>query len=363
MRVAAPQQLITLRPDVWVPHDGLGWRHSANVDTQINTGEREVHLLTDARGHRIGGTPSSGPLWRILALGDSFLAALQVEHESSFVHLIETGLEDALGVSGVVVNTGVGGWGPSQYLFEARNELAITHYDGVVVFVYLGNDIEEQITDHIPPRQPAKRHQFKIPRSTSRSDLIDALVFPINDYLEERSQLFVLAKNRMKFILMRIGLTRHYFPRVQLRSDEESTGWANTAQILKSIEAEAGNYGAASLFVLLPTPTQIDLQQTTKYAEALSLSEDAIDLDRPSRVLVPLLEERDLEVIDLTQAFRGAHSEKTEDLFGSVDNHLGIAGHRLVADQVLPRLVEILNRKKQDQRLSPNLQPPEYSQR
>ncbi len=48
IRLVAPQQLISIRPDVWQPADSVGYLFRPNLRTTINTGEREVHLLTNA---------------------------------------------------------------------------------------------------------------------------------------------------------------------------------------------------------------------------------------------------------------------------------------------------------------------------
>ena len=81
MRIVAPQPLVQIRPDIWMPVDGLGYQLAPNLDTTINTGEGSVRLLTDEKGHRIGlqGPPNGER--KILAVGDSFLEGLQVEYE------------------------------------------------------------------------------------------------------------------------------------------------------------------------------------------------------------------------------------------------------------------------------------------
>src|SRR5687767_14867266 len=69
VRVTAPQQLISLRPDLWQPADTVGWLRRPNVSAHINTGERTVRLITDRDGFRVGehGRRSGTP---VLLLGD-----------------------------------------------------------------------------------------------------------------------------------------------------------------------------------------------------------------------------------------------------------------------------------------------------
>src|SRR5215831_15284807 len=59
IRVFAPQQLVSLRPDIWQPVDSVGWRFRPRVNTTYSTGERWVHIVTDTNGYRTarGGRP------------------------------------------------------------------------------------------------------------------------------------------------------------------------------------------------------------------------------------------------------------------------------------------------------------------
>ena len=82
VRLFLPQSLILPRPDVWYPVAGLGWNRAANLDTKVNFGGAgQVRLITDGEGNRIGANGKvQDPELRILALGDSFVEALQVEY-------------------------------------------------------------------------------------------------------------------------------------------------------------------------------------------------------------------------------------------------------------------------------------------
>ncbi len=124
VRFAAPQQLILLRPDIWQGCPELGWCMAANLDTRVNTGEREVRLVTDEHGHRVSGRGAAAPPdVRILALGDSFLAGIQVGYDDLVTAVLERRLSSRADRLVEVVNASVGGWGPSHYLIELRHEL------------------------------------------------------------------------------------------------------------------------------------------------------------------------------------------------------------------------------------------------
>src|SRR5436309_2168566 len=80
LRIFMPQLLIWDTRLVWEPVAGLGWQRRPNLNIRVNTGEREVQLITDALRHRIGRDPEESPDLRILAVGDSFVEALQVDY-------------------------------------------------------------------------------------------------------------------------------------------------------------------------------------------------------------------------------------------------------------------------------------------
>src|SRR6266516_3444108 len=190
VRILAPQQLIVKRPDIWQPVDTLGWMHRPDVTTTINTGERTVHVFTDGDGFRVGRAGRVESKRRVLLLGDSFMEALQVEYEQSLAGLLQARLGTRLGETVAVRNSGVGGWDPPQYLMEARRVLARDRFDLALVSVYLENDVVQAMQTY-PPRPPAVVHPLRLPRRPTWAEFVDAVLYPINDFLEVRSQLFI----------------------------------------------------------------------------------------------------------------------------------------------------------------------------
>src|SRR5688500_10254593 len=80
LRLFMPQQLITTT-DLYTPDEtGLAIRHRAGLDMMVNTGERRVRFVTDENGYRVRDRDEEPGDINILALGDSYLAAMQVEY-------------------------------------------------------------------------------------------------------------------------------------------------------------------------------------------------------------------------------------------------------------------------------------------
>jgi hypothetical protein len=336
VRLVAPQELIIKRPDVWRPADTLGWFHWPNVNTTINTGDRTVRFITDADGFRVGSAGRTDGAKRILLLGDSFMEALQVNYEQSLAGLLETRLSERLHRPVAVRNTGVGGWDPPQYLMEARRELGRERFDLVLVSVYLGNDIVQQRVDWYPPRAPAEVHHWRLPRRLSSGELVDAVLYPFNDFLETRSQLYVFIKSRSDVLLRQLGLTAKYFPDDLLRQEADSPRWSVTAQILSDIRDVARAHGAPTLFMLIPAPAQVESDEVERAIKGFHIDPASVDLAQPDRLLTAAMQTHQLTVWDGLPDFLQAARAGTR-LYGVVSRHLSPEGH-----DVLERGIESL---------------------
>lgn len=342
VRVMAPQQLIHQRPDLYRPLDSLGWAHQPNVDTHVNTGDRTVSVHTDSSGFRIGVAGRPPGRFRILLLGDSFVAAMQVEHEQSIAGLIERCFELRTGQTAAVWNTGVSGWDPPQYYFQERRLIGVVPFDLVLVSVYLGNDVVQRRVTYLPPRQPDPRRTFRVPRRFTHAEAVDALLAPINDRLEARSHLFVFLKNRFQSILMRLGLSAVEVP-MELRRDRAgSERWGLTGAFLGEIDSLASAHHIPVVFALVPSPEQVDPAVLEFRTRALGIDSASLDIDQPDRLIGAELQHRGLTFVSLLQPLRDSRA-RGRSLFGRVDPHLSADGHRVFWNAVAPVLIQRLN--------------------
>jgi hypothetical protein len=338
-----PQELIVLRPDIWqAVDDGRGHGFVPNQDTRINTGEREIRLLTDAEGFRIGQTaPAPNPEIKILAIGDSFLEALQVNYEDSMTGILEQSLAAELGTSVRIYNSGISGYTPNHYAIVAEQELSQTAYDMLIVFVYVGNDAIDEVLDAYPPRESRIR-PFRMPRALTNAEIIDSLLYPMNNLLESHSQLYILFRNRSRNLLARFGLTASYFPETLLVRNKDAAFWDITINRLADIAQMGKSHNTPVLFVLIPSDSQVLQSSLAWRMEAFDVQAEEVDIEQSSAIFVPRMEALDLRLLDLLPILRAADENQVRDLYGEVDAHLGLNGHRLVAEHLLPIVLQIL---------------------
>lgn len=341
VRLLAPQQPMILRGDIWQPVDSLGWSHRPNVATTINTGEGTVQVFTDHRGYRVS---SSGPVEAarsVLLLGDSFMAALQVEYENSLAGLMERGLREAFGEPVAIRNTGVGAWDPPHYRLKIRRALDREPADLVVVAVYLGNDVVVEPVDSFNPRHPTPRPQFAIPSSLSPADWIIGVAAPIDFQLRQVSHLYLLARSQLVELRMRLGLSSIHFPEEFLASEADSPRWDVTANILEDVAREAEAREIPVLFFLIPAHFQVIQEDLDRHVRAFRLDTLNISIDQPNELLATRMRERDLSVLDVTPALRRAAAEGHRP-YGVVDTHFNEIGHRVTWEAIQQKVVQLL---------------------
>lgn len=341
VRIVAPQQLIRVRPDVWQPVDTVGWMFRPHLATRINWGEGTVSLFTDQEGFRVGRAGRVNAPTRVLLIGDSFMAALQIEYEQSLAGLLQKDLPRRSQRALAIRNAGQAGWDPPQYLFGARSMLARDTFDLVIVAVYIGNDVVTRRPERIAPRVPVEIHRLHFPRGLSKDALVAAFVRPVNDVLEQRSHLFILVKHRLENVRMRAGLTDDYFPDEFRKSEAASPRWDVTSGMLADIAALAARRRIPTLFVLIPAPFQVEAGVFARFLRGFGVDSAQVDLDQPSRLVGERLRARGLPVIDALADFRAAEATG-QQLYGNVDRHLSPRGHEVLARIVEPRALELL---------------------
>jgi lysophospholipase L1-like esterase len=339
VRFFVPQQLIYLNPEIWRPDDTIGWRHQENVNTEVNFGEGMVHFVTDENGYRVNYGQDRNNKGRddisILMIGDSYLEALSVENKDAIPDVVRQLLTEKYNKTFHVTNSGVGGWSPNHYLIEAKDALKKKNYDLGIVFLYIGNDIIKTKKDSFPPRQEGKRHHFRLPNNFTQKELIDAILYPVNDFLETRSHLYILLKTNFQTTLARLGLTAAYFPPVFKKELRESQRWDTTAEVCKTIDEEFKKHNTPVFFVLIPTNYQVHDDIFYKYIKSFNIDRESVDLSQPNTLLKEKFELLSLELVDPLEYMRKKAKEK-EKMYGLVDKHFNAKGHHVLARYLIP---------------------------
>ena len=258
VRIFAAQQLMLLRADIWIPDSKVSHRLAPNLNTTVNTGEREVRLITDKNGHRIGLKDQQAGEYRVLVIGDSFIEALQVEYEQTFPALLENMLTREMNKTVTFVSAGVSGWNPEHYLAKEKLELSRIDYDLVLIFLFTGNDFLEKRMNSIHPRVQYDSPKFRLLKNFNFQEFVDSMVYPMYTILRQHSHLIVFLKNRFLEVAVRSGFTKMHFPKVFLRSEVNSPMWDITNDVCRDIALVAEKLGIPIRLILLPTDYQVD---------------------------------------------------------------------------------------------------------
>lgn len=349
VRLVAPQPLAQIRPDIWIPVDRLGHQLAPNLDTTINSGEGPVRLLTDARSHRIGPQgPPSGER-KVLAVGDSFLEALQVDYAELVTTRLGALLEgqaparESTGTPArryAVISAGVSGWNANHYYIKVRDELAEDDYDLVLVFVFVGNDVISEVNTRYEAR-PQRARPIRMPRSLGYRELVDAWIYPVYLQLRARSHLVVLLKGRFLNLWLRLGLSRRPFDPIYLTSHADSQDWTTTARVLQKTVAVAARAGSRAMVVLIPPDFAVDKVMGQNYAAGAGVDMALVDLHQPARLLGRKLRDAGIVTLDPTARFEALFASGVA-LYGKVDRHLNGRGHEELARFILPAVAEQL---------------------
>jgi lysophospholipase L1-like esterase len=341
LRLFLPQTTIWEPTLAWEPADGLGWWHKPNLDMTLNTGEGDIRLLTDGQGYRIGATPMAGAEIKILATGDSFVEALQVNDEQTMTSLLAQSLTERMGVPVAVTAVGMGGYNPNHYLIQAQKELAKEEYDLLLVFITIGNDLVSERVTYFPPA--TNLYPPKLDFSQGWSSVQYAIALRTQAYLSQHSHLYVLVSNQLRYAQMRSGRVPVAWPSEITLAAANAPEWQVTGQILRDIANEAAAQQTAVLFILIPAPFQVDELELAAYMQTIGGDVAQVDVWQPARLMAAELSPAGLTVLDPLPALQKAHEESERPLFGRIDRHFTPYGHQVMADFLETAVLETLS--------------------
>jgi len=339
------------KPSALWRHDPLlGWHHEPNR-RDVFVGPRpwpiEFETLVEINSVGLRGPevpPDKGDEYRILFLGDSMVAAFEVEYEKTFPVLVGRALSERLGHPVRSINAGVRGYGTDQSLLYFRERGRLLEPDIVVLF-HSRNDLVNNRTIHRMRREYGKG-AFRLDAS-GRLDLVGVPVpnYPVcsefsvsTDSKIEREdgipgrilcnvQMALFDRSALfSFLTLRINWNPALLRSLYYFAMPSAVGSAKggpdsdhagrlTVALIRQLKNEVESIGAR--FVLI--------------GEEAQLAEIGMDRSKePGLVIQPLAP---------------LATEDRAKLIFARDSHYNEQGHRRVSEQLLPILVEAVRRE------------------
>ncbi|HEY5998246.1 MAG TPA: GDSL-type esterase/lipase family protein [bacterium] len=279
--------------------------------------------------------------YRVLVLGDSYVAAMEVETAQTFHKLLEARLnaENPLGRGRYeVIAFGQGNRAQEAELGWLRRFGPEYRPDLVLLVFFCGNDVMEN--------SPATYR-----KASNYATFYQKVVAPKKLALYDR--LFVLRRSRLNgFVAERaaayysahLDLFDRSVTREQLLGPDAEVyrvppaaewveAWGLTRGLLGEVRAEAGRQGAAFAMAVISGPQVIgEASQDRLWAGSAA----GMDLEQPEKWVLGWCAEERVPCLSLGKAFREAGRER---VFWRYDAHLTPFGHSVAADALYPFLV------------------------
>ena len=328
-------------------------------------GEFDVRLQFNAMGFRDPHIdfPEAATGTRILAVGDSFVTAWEVELNYRWTEQMHRFRSDWN-----ILNLGMRNWGIDQTYLNLLNYPLKKQPDIVLLMFFTGNDVSDNYRSGII-KTPWDAPHFlptdsttdlnslnelqKVPWSGYRDpfDEPKRLSFPknINAWLRLHSVVYRAVDFTRQFIQGKVSDAFHESPKPitteQPRltwgvfdagndASQWQTAWQITEVLLREMKAVSESRNAKFMIVVAPFSPLIEPTEQAKTKGLLDPSK--YDLEKPAKRLIEFGKNNEIPVLDLTpglKAFRDANSGRM--LFFPKDGHFTALGNCVVASQIV----------------------------
>lgn len=253
---------------------------------------------------------------RIVAIGDSFAVGV-VPRRHNYLSLIEAELSVDEPVE--VINLGVSGTEPRDYLSVLVDEGLDFGPDLVLIGFYVGNDFEAR----------ARRlHEHSLVLTLGRAlwrvrsaGLVAALPSEAAAAYDDRQP--TLPKER--FLEIQVDRASLY----DRHASALPAAAARAAGYLQEMHELSRRAGADLLVALIPDEIQIEPALQAEVAQALGRTSGDFDLARPNREMARALTAAGVAYVDLLPSFVDAAAH--ERVYKPQDTHWNVAGNRVAA--------------------------------
>lgn len=309
--------------DLFQPDPQVRTRLRPGAQAAFETLEYRTTVRVNALGMR-GPELGQPGAYRVLALGDSFTMAAQVDEAQSWPAQLAALLSERRGEAVEVLNAGVNGYGTFEALATLERLHNQTRPDAVVLAFYLGNDLRDNKNHEVPP--PRVQMPMKTPEAIAawEADLA------VERERARRSRIYALwlASRVLAADDFRI---QEYRDEVRVFAEPETLAaqMGHTEAGLAQLGAACERYRVPCYLALIPPAYGVHTARADATFEAFGLSAPE-DLDGPARAVAAAAPAA-LTVVDLTPALRASASGA---LYFKFDPHWTPAGHRIAAEAI-----------------------------
>jgi hypothetical protein len=333
---------------LWIADSELGWHHEPN-SSDVFVGPRpwpiefetSIHINSlGLRGPEV--PPRDEDDIRLLFLGDSIVAAMEVEYDKTFPARIAEELSLRTGRSVRAINAGVRGYGTDQSVLYFRNRGRLLEPD-IVIFFHSGNDPRNNRTLH-RMRRPMGKPAFVL----SGDGVLNLINSPVPDY-PICSAYFVDTKGQVQRL---DGLFSRVFCRAQLSLFDRSAlfsfitlriDWNSdllrnlyyvaVPKVVRPAEGQPGHYRGRDITRALVAELNREVKNAGAQLfltgkEAQLANDLGFDEIRAMGIAVRALPQPSEEEEPLTHFLR--------------DSHYTEHGHQRVVDELLPGLEKLV---------------------
>jgi hypothetical protein len=346
--------VIALYPE----HDPvLGWRKKPGARATFRRREYTVEVSINREGLRDPERPAAPArgVFRVLALGDSFVEGYTVPLSQTVTQVLETSLRGK-GCRAEAVNGGTAAYGTDQELLFYRME-GVKYAPQVVVLFFYYNDVllnaqgdhfgtpkplfavtgDELVLSNTPLSPPPLRAATE-PRPSADDDPGggSALIRWVRARVGRGAP-------RAHDVLARTGLWEPLRPTPpsdalkvykRRRVPEVDEAWDLTTRILQTLDAEVQARGAHFLAVYVPSRMEVRDGDWVLTVRQHALEEDQWDRGRVASRLAEIGREAGFPVLDLTPALRRAERGVLGGPYFVHDGHWNALGHGVAAAEV-----------------------------
>ena len=349
----------------WQPDPYVGWRNIPQAQGWESCfGECEIYVEINSQGLRdreIGYQAEPGQR-RILFLGDSTTAGMQVTLEQSYVKQLEQALNRNSSGNWVTINAAVNGYGTDNELLFYRQEASQYEAELVIVGVYLANDVYNNSRE-LDARTGGSRFKpyFELDEAGQlilQNYPVEGLEAPsvrFSTFLKRYFQLprFVAQvlslRTQGQTLLSSNQATPTPAPagspppsptnesRLNICSSQYAPklvyAWDVTKALLGQLKEEVEAHGQQLAVLIIPAQPQT----------VVPAGDDPWYCDRPNQELTAFLESEQIPYLDPLPAFRDYVQAGGPALYFERDFHNTAAGHQLLAESLYPFVLELLN--------------------